>query len=187
MRTPPAHYSQFAPPGEWQEAGARSPEEFERWRRAGCGMACLQMILAETGRSVPGLVELGLRCATYGGYVVTEDKFEGLIYAGFVDFVSAEWGLEASVAAPLALDSIIEAVTRGAFVIASVHRSIREPDTEPPSRGGHLVLVFDSDDEGKNVYLNNPSGLRPEAERGVRMPTEDFERFFAGRGMVVEP
>ena len=63
-------------------AQAASPDPV--WARRGCGMACLQMILAARGEPVPPLPELGRRCMRHGGY---EDRpFGPLIYAGFVAF-----------------------------------------------------------------------------------------------------
>ena len=46
----------------WRDAGAASVEEYARWARCGCGMACLQMILAARGEPVPPIAELGRRC-----------------------------------------------------------------------------------------------------------------------------
>jgi hypothetical protein len=183
MRQPPPHYTQFAPAETWREAGARSPAEFERWRNAGCGMACLQMILAATGRPVPGLVELGLACTEHGGYVITEDRFEGLMYAGFVRYVAAAWEIPSALAAPLPLAALVAAVHAGAFVMASVHPTIRDAPTPPPTRGGHLVLVFATD--GERVCLNDPSGLRPEAEHAVWLPLAQFAAFYAERGILI--
>src|ERR1700685_3617744 len=53
----------------WLEFGAASPAEYRRWARCGCGMACLQMILAARGENpVPALAELGRRAIPYGAY-----------------------------------------------------------------------------------------------------------------------
>jgi len=146
-------------------------------------MACLQMILAARGDDqVPPLEELGERCTRHGGYRAGTGRLPGpLIYAGFVDFVGAELGLAARVAAPLALEELIAAVADDEVVLASVSVEIRERAPAPARRGGHLVLVFDAD--GSRLRFHDPS------ERGVRgqwLEAPEFERFFAGRGIAVE-
>jgi len=163
-------------------AGAGALER-RRWARCGCGMACLQMILGARGEEVPPLVELGRRCMRYGGYERRPRRSRGygpLVYAGFVEFVTAELALEARVAAPLALDELARAVAGDEVVLASVSSEIRERAPEPARRGGHLVLVFDADGDGERLCFHDPSG-----ERAGWIETAEFERFFAGRGIAV--
>ena len=53
----------------WREAGARDPQEYVRWARCGCGMACLQMILAARGDAGAGARRARPpRRIAYGGY-----------------------------------------------------------------------------------------------------------------------
>ncbi|MGA2006578.1 MAG: hypothetical protein ABSH27_03345, partial [Solirubrobacteraceae bacterium] len=52
----------------WRAAGALDREEYVRWARCGCGMACLQMILEARGEQAPPLAELGRRAIGYGAY-----------------------------------------------------------------------------------------------------------------------
>lgn len=176
-------------PGEdprWQEAGADTPEEYARWARCGCGMACLQMILAARGDPVPPLVDLGRRCIAHGGYEAAPARGYGpLIYAGFVAFVTAELGLRARVAAPLELDELVRSVRGDEVVLASVSVEIRSWPQRPTRRGGHLVLVFDASADGRRLRFHDPSGDRPERARGVWLETSEFEPFYAGRGVAV--
>ncbi|TGV73147.1 hypothetical protein EN801_041850, partial [Mesorhizobium sp. M00.F.Ca.ET.158.01.1.1] len=111
------------------------------------GMSCLKMILATRGQIVP-TIELARRCTGYGGYVVNEGSIKGLIYAPFVAFVKQEFGLEAEVMTNVATADIPAILARSRFFIASVSSSIRWPEREPPSKGGHLVLVTAASDEG---------------------------------------
>ena len=157
------------------------------WARAGCGMACLQMVLAAVGIEVPPLVTLAVACEAFGGYrrrATPADGVDGLLYAGFVSYVAAEFGLDARVAAPLPLAELVDAVAGDEVVLASVHRSIRRPDEPPPARGGHLVLVFDVDDRG--VRFNNPTGHLSSTQHGVRLPLDRFQQFYAERGIAVK-
>jgi hypothetical protein len=105
-------------------------------------MACLKMILAARGEVIPTL-SLAQACSSYGGYILNEvdQTIKGLIYAPFVEFVTAQFGMTAKVITNVDASSIHEILTEWDFFIASVHPSIRNPDQIPPCKGGHLVLV----------------------------------------------
>ena len=171
----------------WSEFGAESPGEYRRWARCGCGMACLQMILAARGAGVvPPLAELGRRAVAYGAYEAEPPGgFGPLIYAGFVDFVAAEFGLDARVAAPLSLDELAEAVAGDEVVLASVSAEIRALAPAPERRGGHLVLVLERSRDGLRICFHDPAGDSAASARGVWLALEDFERFYARRGVAV--
>ena len=81
------------------------------------------------------------------------------------------------------LDTLAEAASPQAPVIASVHHSIRWPDRTPPRRGGHLVLVTGADDE--HVRFHNPSGLPAVNQQDALVKLPDFARFYAGRGLLI--
>lgn len=170
----------------WREFGAATPAEYRRWARCGCGMACLQMILAARGEEVPPLAQLGRRAIGYGAYEAEPPLgFGPLIYAGFVDFVGAELGLRARVAAPLGLSELAEAVAGEEVVLASVSAEIRKLARAPARRGGHLVLVVERSGDGEGICFHDPAGNDPDNTRGVWLGLEEFERFFAGRGVAV--
>ena len=190
------YFSQFASPeligeivaGErrvqddprWRESGAPTPEDYAFRARTGCGMACLQMVLAAHGRPVPGLAELWVRCAGYGGY--RPDGRKGLHYAGLKAFADAELGIPVRVAAPMPVEELLATVRGDEVAFASVHREIRAPGP-PPGRGGHLVLAIDAD--GERICFHNPSGTSAETQRAVWMEAERFAGFYAGRGIAV--
>lgn len=149
-------------------------------------MACLQMILAARGEEPPPLAALGRRAIGYGAYEAEPQRgFGPLIYAGFVDFVAAEFGLRARVAAPLALEELAEAVAGDEVVLASVSAEIRGLEPAPARRGGHLVLVVERSEDGASICLHDPAGNSPENTSGVWLELSQFERFFAGRGVAV--
>jgi hypothetical protein len=170
----------------WREAGARDRQEYVRWARCGCGMACLQMILAARGGPVPPLVELGRRAIAYGGYEARPARgFGPLIYAGFVEFAAAEFGLAARVAAPLPLAELLAAVAADEVVLASVSAEIRALAAEPARRGGHLVLVIERSADGRGLCYHDPAGDRSDNARAVWLERESFARFYAERGVAV--
>ena len=71
----------------------------------------------------------------------------------------------------------------GEFFIASVSSSIRWPEREPPSKGGHLVLVTAASDQG--FRFHNPSGHNSATQANALLAPSDFDRFFANRGIAV--
>jgi hypothetical protein len=147
-------------------------------------MACLKMILAaRTGEALP-IVPLALQCKEYGGYVVQpEGGIKGLIYAPFVQFVKDRFALNAKVVTGISSSDIPDILAQAEFFIASVHHFIRWPEREPPSKGGHLVLVTSATPE--TIRFHNPSGHDAAARENAELPLADFERFFAGRGIAI--
>jgi hypothetical protein len=169
----------------WQQAGATDRQDYARWARCGCGMACLQMILEARGLQAPPLAELGRRAIAYGAYEARPAHgFGPLIYAGFVDFVAAEFELAARMAAPLPLAELQRAVAGDEVVLASVSAEIRSLTPEPARRGGHLVLVIDVSADGERLCFHDPSGERRQSARAVWLARERFARFYAERGIA---
>ena len=166
----------------WQGSGAETVDEYALWAANICGMACLKMILATRGEIVP-TVELARRCTARGGYVVNEGSIKGLIYAPFVIFVKEAFGLRAEVMTNVATSDIPAILTRSRFFIASVSSWIRWPAREPPSKGGHLVLVTAASNEG--FRFHNPSGHDRATQANAVLAPADFDRFFANRGIAV--
>lgn len=55
--------------------------------------------------------------------------------------------------------------------------------SEPPQRGGHLVLITAAD--AQSVTFHNPSGDSPATRERVQLPLSRFAPFFAGRGIAI--
>lgn len=169
----------------WARSGAADAAEYARWANHVCGMACLKMVLAaRTGRA-PAILDLARGAAGHGAYVVEGESIRGLIYAPFVAFVRAEFGLSAQIVTGIGARGIPGVLRGAAFFIASVHPSIRCPESDPPAKGGHLVLVHGQGD-GMLVF-HNPSGHDPASREAVALPVVTFDRFFAGRGIAILP
>ncbi|MGI5292939.1 C39 family peptidase [Nonomuraea polychroma] len=167
----------------WHLSGARTREEYGRWCRHCCGMACLQMVLDHRDGHAPLLLELLHGCRAYGGYVEdASGEIKGLYYAPFADYVRDEHGLHAAVHRHLAAGDLPDLLADGHLVIASVHKEIRRADRPAPGQGGHLVLIT-GHDHGM-LHLLNPSGHTPDARR-ARLPLVVFETFFGGRGIAL--
>ncbi|RAZ92659.1 hypothetical protein DPM33_01895 [Mesorhizobium hawassense] len=169
----------------WRNSGAETIEDYARWAVNVCGMACLKMILAARGDIHPTL-ELARACMAYGGYVVNEvdGSIKGLIYAPFVTFVAERFGLAAQVMTNVDIAALPALLSKHRFFIASVSSSIRWPGREPPSKGGHLVLVTAALPE--TIRFHNPSGHDRPSQADVALPLVSFDRFFANRGITVD-
>lgn len=169
---------------KWAQSGADTVEEYAHWAANLCGMACLKMILASRGALHP-IMALARAATDYGGYVVSADgaSIKGLIYAPFVRMVSERFGLKAEVVTGIEAAQLPVLLGRFPFFLASVHHSIRWPDREPPSKGGHLVLVTAATPDA--VRFHNPSGHQRDTQADVVLPLADFHRFFANRGIAV--
>jgi hypothetical protein len=167
----------------WRNSGARDLDEYVRWASHVCGMACLKMVLAaRNGRAHPTL-ELARGSLPYGAYVEEADGgIKGLIYAPFVRYVGEVFGLHAQVRVDLQASDLPALMAQADYFMASVHPWIRWPDTQPPKKGGHLVLVTRATPDF--VTFHNPSG-EPGAQADVELPLADFGRFYAGRGIAI--
>ncbi len=166
----------------WRHSGAADAAEYARWARHLCGMACLRMAL---GGAHP-IHDLRRAVQAHGGYVDDGgDAIHGLRYAGAVEWLRAQ-GRDARIVLDEPAEDIPRKLVDGALFIASVHPAIRTPDHDPPHRGGHLVLVFGVDAEGR-LRFHNPSGDTAATRRDVRMDLASFARFHAERGILLAP
>lgn len=170
----------------WPRSGAAGAADYETWADHLCGVACLRMAVAARGMVPPRAFDLARDLTARGGYVVQPDGgIRGLIYAPAVDWLRAVPRLPAEVRVDHPAEAIPALVRGGGMFIASVHPSIRRADAEPPSRGGHLVLVFRAEDGV--LRFHNPSGDTPGSQCGASLPLADFARFYAGRGIALLP
>jgi hypothetical protein len=168
----------------WPRSGAAGAADYARWADHLCGVACLRMALAAHGIAPPRAFDLARDLTQRGGYLVQPDgAIRGLIYAPAVAWLREAHGIAAQVRVDVAAQDIPALVGGAGLFIASVHPAIRWPDREPPSRGGHLVLVFGAQDGA--LRFHNPSGDRAGSQRDVRLPVDIFARFFAGRGIAI--
>jgi hypothetical protein len=167
----------------WRRSGAVSPDEYARWADHICGMACLKMILAARTGEVHPTLHLARIAREYGAYVEEGDAIRGLIYAPFVAMLGERFRIDAEVVTGIAAAGISPLLQGTGLFIASVHPTIRLPDAPPPKKGGHLVLVTSSSEA--SVSFHNPSGHEKETQEHCRVPVAVFDRYFAGRGVLV--
>ncbi|HGM5806368.1 TPA: C39 family peptidase [Serratia marcescens] len=167
----------------WGRSGARDRAEYVEWANHVCGMACLKMVLSHRDGEAPPLLELARRSLPYGAYVREGERIKGLIYAPFVEYVREQFALQAEVKVGLEAADVSALLSQYRYFIASVHPSIRRPESLPPQRGGHLVLITAADTQ--SVTFHNPSGDSPATRERVQLPLNRFTPFFAGRGIAI--
>ncbi|PKE30285.1 hypothetical protein CWS43_11700 [Rahnella sp. AA] len=165
----------------WPQSGASTQQEFVEWANHVCGMCCLKMVLAAVSGKVVPILKLTRSSLLYGAYIREGENIKGLIYAPFVEYVREELGLSAQVRVDISAEDIARQLEQHRFFIASVHPSIRLPESVPPHKGGHLVLVTRADSQF--VTFHNPSGHDVSTQQDVTLPVATFARFFAGRGI----
>jgi hypothetical protein len=173
---------------KWINSGAATAEEYEYWSWNTCGMSCLKSILKYThGLDFP-TIQLARRCAAFGGYKQNQNDIEGLYYQPFVDFIKADFNLDARVSSNLTISDIISEIANQNFVIVSVHPSIRDPHTIPMRKGGHLVLVtgYNLEDQSGALYVHDPSGYYLKSQQYALISLGDFNKFFANRGIIID-
>ncbi|CAI0860814.1 hypothetical protein [Serratia entomophila] len=173
----------LAQDANWARSGARDRAEYVEWANHVCGMACLKMVLSHRDGEAPPLLELARRSLPYGAYVREGGRIKGLIYAPFVDYVREQFALQAEVKVGVPAEELPQLLNHYGYFIASVHPSIRRPESAPPQRGGHLVLVTAA--ERGCVTFHNPSGDSPATRQQVTLSLGQFGRFFAGRGIAI--
>ena len=132
-------------------------------------------LLARDG-AAPTLYELAVGCMEYGAYTDEPGYPQGLIYRPFAEYARHRHGLQADVITELDPAALMAELDAGRLVIASVHPEIRRPHNDPPTTGGHLVLVTGHAND--LVTFHNPSGHTPEAVVAT-LPMPVFDRFAA--------
>ncbi|MBI4130029.1 C39 family peptidase [Candidatus Roizmanbacteria bacterium] len=171
---------------KWKQSGAQSKEEYAKWCIHTCGMACLKMVLGYLNKENPPIVNLAKQCMQYGGYIARNNTIDGLYYEPFCRFVKDTFTMSASVAPFLTVRRILFETGRKNLIIASVHPNIRNINNKTPKEnGGHLVVITGFNTKHKTICLHNPSGNFANSQQHYTISWVDFERFFAGRGIVI--
>ncbi|WP_432007420.1 C39 family peptidase [Streptomyces parvus] len=169
----------------WKNSGAESRDSYEFWSGRLCGVACLRMALKFWFGTTPTAFEIVRECLDAGVYRLDGQKVHGLVYAPFADYVTNRWRIQADSRPQLPVSQLRGLIQEGALPLLSVHKSIRTPEVTPPSRGGHLVLGVGASDS--SIYLHNPSGFHNLSQEFAELSWHDFDRFYAGRGVVLRP
>ena len=169
----------------WKNSGAKTRGEYALWSWSMCGMACLKMILTGLEIKNAGIITLGKKAALFEVYRVIDNAVEGMFYIPFVQFVKNQFELSAAVVSPMHIYDIVKSIQNEQFVIVSVSPSIRNVKIKPKATGGHLVVVTGYNLTKKQLFIHNPSGDTVRTQKNAPISFQDFNKFFAGRGIII--
>lgn len=170
----------------WRGSGAKSPAEYEFWAKNMCGMACLKMVISHKFNKKFPIIKLGRMCLKYGGYVIKQDAIDGLFYQPFTKFVKKEFDLNTKIFRLMSINDIINEISFGNYVIASVSHKIRDLDSYAIKKGGHLILILGYNLKSKKIFFHNPSGDKTVNQKYAGVSFLQFNKFFAEKGIVIE-
>lgn len=159
-----------------------------------CGICCTRMILLALGREAPPRLDM-YRCAfkKHHAYREKEGRVIGAYHKELATYIEQEFQLRSRTERGLTLTRLIELISEGAFVIASVSAEIRHLIGTPPNtKSGHFVLVygirFTGEEHEPEIILHNSAGfLRLKTQSHVHVPATRFLECFSGNGILVQP
>lgn len=171
----------------WNRTGADTVAEYCFWASHCCGMACLKMAMA-TAYSDLSIIALAKLCQQYGGYVCQNGQIAdpGLHYRPFIRFLKNEFNWESRAYGVMTIPDIHREITKGRYVMVSVHPAIGHVDSTPPRKGGHLVLITGYSRKAGTLRYHDPAGPL-HRQQHVTIANEDFNRFFAHKGLAFGP
>lgn len=171
----------------WEESGAKTIEDYERWALTTCGMACTAMILRFFNKGDYKTISLAKDASNVGVYTKGEDgEISAMQYRPYTKWVK-KFGVKAKIHHDLSFRSICYLLSQNQLLIASVNPNIRDYDTAPKTQvGGHLVLVTGYNKKDRMITIHNPSGFENNnTQVNHTLRVQDFYIYFAGRGIAV--
>lgn len=169
---------------DWQQSGAESAEEYEKWVTTICGMACTAMALEYFGKGKHQTITMAKDALHHGVYQEHSGELSDMRYKEYVDWVS-NFGISATLYSRLTISGIKHILSKGGLVIVSVNPNIRGYETAPKKqKGGHLVLVKGYNETDNTITIHNPSGFVSQNTHTNHTLTIDiFRMYFADRGI----
>jgi len=170
----------------WEESGARSVKEYERWVLAICGMACTVMLLQHFKKGSFKTILLARDAAKLGVYHKDGDGISAMQYRPYTKWIR-KYGIKASIHTNLTFRSICYLLSTNRLIIASVNPNLRDYNTAPKTQvGGHLILITGYNKKDKSVTFHNPSGFENNGTQSNHtMKWKEFIIYFAKRGISV--
>jgi hypothetical protein len=145
------------------------------------------MYVEALGGPEHSLVEWARQGVEKGGYLVRHSENGDAHEVGWIHSTLAnlahEVGLHAEARAAN-LNEIVDFLTQGYLVVASVSYEVGDDRLPITKKGGHLLVVVGAEyDKGGPLafYVNNPSGRRTELQAEARLTVERFTLAYSGR------
>lgn len=171
----------------WKKNGANTPQEYEKWTHALCGMATTAMAVKYYQGKKVKLITLAKDAMSHGVYHYESPGIvSDMQYRKFTKWIE-KYGLLAEVCLILSLKKIHHALANNRLPIVSVNPNICGYKTSSPRRkGGHLVLVVGYDLTHHVLFLHNPSGFYSlKTQKNYKISEKEFHTFYAKRGILV--
>jgi hypothetical protein len=143
------------------------------------------MILKATKKDAPPVMEMYKKAFQHGAYKFINNKVVGAYHQELANFIETEFKLKSYTAKDLSAADVGRIISDGNFFIASVTPDIRCQPNIPDRKNGHLILVFGSEKD-KLIFHNSTGFSSNNSQVSVEMGFDLFEKYFSGRGIIVE-
>jgi hypothetical protein len=202
IRLPVPYVSQFANPSwaemvlkdnqpiardlMWEESGARSVKEYERWVLSICGMACTLMALQFYKKGEFKIIPLARDAGTVGVYKKAGDGISSMQFAPYTKWVR-KFNLRGTIYTKLSFKSLCYLLSKRQLFIASVNPNLSGFISAPATQvGGHLILVTGYNKKEETVTFHNPSGFENnQTQSNHTVSQKEFMIYFSGHGIAL--
>jgi hypothetical protein len=170
----------------WEESGARSVKEYERWVLSICGMACTAMALQFYKKGEFKIIPLARDAGTAGVYKKAGDGISSMQYAPYTKWIK-KFDLRGTIYTKLSFKSLCYLLSKRQLFIASVNPNISDFISAPATQvGGHLILVTGYNKKEETVTFHNPSGFENnQTQSNHTVSSKEFMIYFSGQGIAV--
>lgn len=159
-----------------------------------CGLCCLRSILKahqsdDFGIDLPSLDQMFRDAVQAGVYKLEENgKYSGAYHQPLARFIEDRFRLPAQAVEGLSRAKIRREIDAGKFVIASVHPSLRYPQSPHPEKpAGHFVLIhgYYGEDRWNFRILDSTGVISQGTHINSALALSRFRHFFSGRAVLV--
>jgi hypothetical protein len=171
----------------WEDSGARSIKEYERWVLSICGMACTAMALQFYKKGEFKTIPLARDAAKLGVYKKDGDGISSMHYVPYIKWIR-KFNLKGTIYTKISFTSLCYLLSKNRLVIASVNPNISSFISAPATQvGGHLVLITGYNKKEKTVTFQNPSGFENnQTQSNHTVSLKEFMIYFSGQGIALK-
>lgn len=172
---------------QWEESGARSIKEYERWVLSICGMACTVMALHFYNKGSFKTILLARDAAKQGVYKKDGDGISSMQYVPFAKWIK-KFHLRATIYTHISFRSLCYLLSKQRLVMVSVNPNISGFTSAPATQvGGHLVLITGYNKKDKTITFHNPSGFENDQTQSYHtVSVKEFKIYFSGQGIALK-
>jgi hypothetical protein len=166
----------------WQQFGAPTKNEYEKWHSEVCGICCLKMVGDTYGStSNISLYQLAMECKQKGGFEeLSTGEIQGVFHQPLLE-LAKDYGLDGTVEGNLDIEKVIDSLQNDRFVILSLNKS----KVNPKLKGGHLVLVHAYDPETKTFLINDPEPILAKDGQNIKINSSRLSKLSNKKGLII--